>query len=125
MILGIGLDLVELPRFTAVLERHGARFEDRVFTPGERRVGGGEGARTLSLAARFAAKEACMKALGTGWGQGVGFTQIEVLRGSNGEPTLRLHGAAEQAARRLGVKRTLVSLSHQPGVAGAMVVLEG
>ncbi len=125
MILGIGLDLVELPRFRAALERHGARFESRVFTPAEREVGGSGSARLLSLAARFAAKEACMKALGTGWGQGVGFTQIEVVRGARGEPSLVLHGVAREVARRLGVQRTHVSLSHQPGAAAAVVVLEG
>ena len=125
MIVGLGLDLVETTRFEAALRRHGGRFERRVFTPRELSDCAGRGDRVQMLAARFAAKEACLKALGTGWSGGLGFRQVEVARVEGGRPDLRLSGRAEERARALGMRRALVSLTHQPGAAAAVVVLEG
>jgi holo-[acyl-carrier protein] synthase len=81
--------------------------------------------RVQALAARFAAKEACLKALGTGWSQGLSLKQVEVIRLEGGRPELKLHRAAAARAKELGVTRMLVSLTHQPGAAAAVVVLEG
>jgi holo-[acyl-carrier protein] synthase len=125
MILGIGVDIVEVGRMRRALKRHGQRLEQRVFTPAERSDCAGRADQDLALAARFAAKEACLKALGTGWAEGLSFRQVEVNRGRDGRPTLRLHGAAAALADRRGVTATHVSLSHQPSVAVAVVVLEG
>ena len=125
MVVGVGLDLVEIERIAHVLATRGARFEARVFTPDEVRVCGSRTDRVRALAARFAAKEACLKALGTGMAEGLALRQVEVVRGPNGRPDLRLHGAARARADALGVRRMHVSLTHQDTVAGAVVVLEG
>ena len=125
MILGLGIDVIEVARVTNALGKYGERIENRVFTPGERSDCSRRVDRDLALAARFAAKEACLKALGTGWAGGVSFRQVEVRRDAAGRPSLRLHGRAAEEARRLGVTEIHVSLSHQPGVAVAVVVLEG
>ena len=124
MILGLGIDLMETERFAAALERHGERFEERVFTPRERADCSGRADRLQGLAARFAAKEACMKALGTGWSGGLAFRDVEVVRGSAGRPDLRLSGVAAERAATMGVRQVHVSLTHQPAAAAAVVVLE-
>lgn len=124
MVKGLGIDLVEIPRFAAALSRHGARLEARLFTPQERKDCASRADRTQALAARFAAKEAALKALGTGWSGGLGFCQIEIERGEQGAPILRLHGRAAARAAELGAARLHVSLSHQPGLAAAVVLLE-
>lgn len=124
MVLGLGIDVVEVDRLDRALKRHGERLERRVFTERERLDCRRRGDRVQALAARFAAKEACLKALGTGWAAGLGFRQIEVVRAASGDPRLRMHGAAAEHADRLGVKRCHVSLTHQPGVAAAVVLLE-
>jgi len=124
MIVGVGIDLVEVARLGRSLERHGERFARRVFTPAERRDCDGRADRVQALAARFAAKEAAMKALGTGWAAGVAFRQIEVVREPDGRPRLRLSGAARARFEALGGAAAHVSLSHQPSVASAVVVLE-
>ncbi len=125
MILGIGLDLLEVSRMARALEGHDSRFVTRVFTEDEDRDCQGRVDRAQALAARFAAKEACLKALGTGWSEGLSFQQVEVVKAAGGRPTIRLHGAARARAEALGVTRVHVSLTHQRGVAGAVVVLEG
>lgn len=125
MIVGIGLDLVETERVAKALGAHGERFEDRVFTATEKANCRGRADRIQALAARFAAKEACLKALGTGWSEGLSFRQVEVVPTEGGRPELRLSGAAASRAKDLGVKKVHVSLTHQPGIAGAVVVLEG
>ena len=94
MLIGVGIDIVEVPRFDAALRRHGKRFEERVFRSDELAACADRADRVLALAARFAAKEAFMKAIGTGWGQGLAFHQVEVRRARDGSPTIRLHGAA-------------------------------
>ena len=123
MIVGIGLDLVDLERLSALLDRHGEAFVRRVCVDGEARPSSGS-ARTAHLGGLFAAKEAAMKALGTGWAAGVGFRQIEVVRAPGGAPSLRLHGEAERRARAMGVERSHLTISHDGRTAAAVVVLE-
>jgi len=125
MIVGIGIDLVEVARMAKALRERGERFEERVFTPAERAECRDRADRVQALAARFAAKEACLKALGTGWSGGVAFRQVAVVRGAGGVPQIRLEGMAEARARALGVLRIHVSLTHEPGAAAAVVILEG
>lgn len=125
MIRGVGIDLLEVDRLAEALERYGERFEVRVFTDLERRQCAGRRDRVQALAARFAAKEACLKALGTGWSQGLSLIQVEVVRTEGGKPELRLHSAAAARAKDLGVTGMHVSLTHQPGAAAAVVMLEG
>jgi holo-[acyl-carrier protein] synthase len=121
---GLGIDLVETARIARALTRT-AGFEARVFTEGESAACAARGDRVQAPAARFAAKEACLKALGTGWAGGLGFRQVEVVRESSGSPAMRLHGAAAARAASLGVTRIHVSLTHQASAAAAVVVLEG
>jgi holo-[acyl-carrier protein] synthase len=125
MIRGVGIDLLETERLARALSGHGDRFEQRVFTEVERSQCRDRKDRIQALTARFAAKEACLKALGTGWAHGLSFRQIEVVRLPGGKPELRLSGAAAERARALGVTSIQVSLTHQPGAAAAVVVLEG
>ena len=125
MILGIGLDVVETAQIRRLLAAHGRSFEERVFTAAERAECAARADREQAFAARFAAKEACFKALGTGWSQGVSFLQVEVTRTDGGAPALRLSGRAAERARERGVRSMHVSLSHQGGIAAAAVILEG
>ncbi len=125
MIVGIGLDVVATAKIAQLLAELDARFEERVFTPAERNACMERADKADALAARFAAKEACFKALGTGWSQGVSFLQVEVQRADGGAPTLQLSGEAAARARARGVKHVHVSLSHSAGVAAAAVILEG
>lgn len=125
MIVGIGIDVLEVARMERLLAAHGERFERRVFTDLERAQCRGRGDRAQALAARFAAKEACLKALGTGWSGGVTLRQVEVVRTEGGSPRLRLSGEAARRTERAGVTAVWVSLTHQPGLAAAVVVLEG
>lgn len=124
MILGIGTDLVEVARVASMMERHGGRALDRIFTPAEAAHCRAAGRPAESFAARFAAKEAFFKALGTGWSEGMGWTDVEVVSLESGAPTLRLHGAARERAEAMGATRAHVSLTHTAEVAGAFVVLE-
>lgn len=123
-ILALGLDLVDLGRIAAALSRHGEAFVERFCRPGE--PAGREGAaRIAHLAGLFAAKEAVLKALGTGWAQGLGFQQVEILRAPSGAPTVRLHGRASERAAELGVTAIHLSITHERGHAAAVAVLEG
>ncbi len=124
MIVGIGLDVMETARLDRALSGHGDRFEKRVYTPAERAACAGRADRVRALAGRFAAKEACLKALGTGWSGGLKFEEVEVTAGTGGRPELQLSGKAAERARQLGARRIHVSLTHQPGLAAAVVVLE-
>ncbi|HZN55022.1 MAG TPA: holo-ACP synthase [Candidatus Polarisedimenticolaceae bacterium] len=124
MIVGLGIDVMEVERMASALREHGGRLEERVFTEAERAACASRADRVLALAARFAAKEACMKALGTGWAGGLGFRDVEVVREGEGAPRLVLSGEAARRAAGLGVVRSHVSLSHQPGLAAAVVILE-
>lgn len=124
MIVGIGLDLVGVERIRGVHARQGQRFLDRVYTADEQTYCLGFRDPAERLAARWAAKEACMKALGTGWAEGVGFADIAVASG-DGPPRLLLSGGAAARAQALGVARSHLTLTHSDGMAAAMVVLEG
>ena len=124
MILGVGLDLADPARIGRALSRHPS-LELRLFTEEERRVCRGASAPVLSFAARFAAKEAALKALGTGWSRGIKWTDVEVLGGEREPPRLFLTGKALEVMQTLGATRAHVSLSHEKTMAGAVVVLEG
>lgn len=125
MILGLGTDLVAVDRVRSALERHGERFSERVLTASEQALCRFRSDPALCVAARFAAKEAAAKALGTGIGQGVRLKDLEVVRESGQPPQLRLHGRAAAVAAELGILRTHLSLSDEPGYALATVVVEG
>jgi holo-[acyl-carrier protein] synthase len=125
VILGLGTDLVEVARISKSISTYGSKFTQRVFTEGERTYSESKANASERFAARFAAKEAAMKALGTGWGGGVSWTQIEVANDAEGKPVLLLCGAAKAAAEKLGVRRTWLSLTHTCQMAAAVVVLEG
>ncbi|MFN0131571.1 MAG: holo-ACP synthase [Phycisphaerales bacterium] len=117
-----GIDIVEVARIADMLNRHGERFLERCFTPDEVRQSAGRRRRHEHLAARFAAKEAAMKALGTGWSAAVAWTDIEVAAEPSGRPTLRLHRGAADLADRLGLHRWALSLSHTDSLAIASVI---
>ncbi len=119
--LAAGVDIVEISRIETMLERHGERFLQRVYTEGELTYAGG---RLSALAARWAAKEATAKALGTGIGQ-VGFREIEVVCDAQGKPELLLHGNAARLAQRLHLDQFALSLSHATDYAVAFVVAQG
>lgn len=120
MIVGLGVDVVDVARVEALLVRHGERFLARCFADREVLRPGDAG----HLAGLVAAKEATFKALGTGWDRGVGWRQVVVRRSEAGAPELELGDAARRRATALGVSRALVSISHDAGVAVAVVVLE-
>lgn len=119
MKLSTGIDLIEIERVNSVIERHGERFLNRIFTPRELQDCAG---RSESLAARFAAKEAAAKALGCGIGD-ISWQEVEVQRAENGQPRLHLTGKAKQFAKEQGFVQWSVSLSHSQNHAIAMVVL--
>lgn len=119
----LGLDLTEVDRIAGVLERHGERFLERVFRPGEIRTARRHPrAFAEHVAGRFAAKEAAMKALGLGW-RGIAFRDIEVGRDPRGKPMLAFHGRALERARALDVRLAEVSITHGRDVAAAVVAL--
>ena len=124
MIVGTGIDLAEVPRIAAAIERFGERFLHRVFTADEIRYCDSKANRFERYAARFAAKEAGLKAIGTGWGRGVFWTDIEVRREPGGRPTIAFHGKAADFAAKLGVKHASLSLTHTKETAMAQVILE-
>lgn len=126
MVIATGVDLAEIPRLErALAAAHGARLRDRVFTAGEQAYCESRGrSRVQSYAARFAAKEAVMKALGVGWGQHAGWHEIEVVRERGGPPRIVLSGSAAATARRCNIARLSLSLSHAAGLAIAFVVAE-
>ena len=124
MLLGTGVDIVEVDRIARSIERYGERFLHRVFTSGEIIYCRRKRAAAESFAARFAAKEAAAKALGTGIQHGIGWSEIEVRRLPGQRPTLEFSGRALQWATRLGVARTSLSLTHTAKLAIATVHLE-
>lgn len=124
MIIGTGIDIVEVPRVAAAIERFGERFLHRIFTDGEIRYCQSKANRVERFAARFAAKEAGMKALGTGWSHGVRWRDVEVQRQPGGRPTIVFHGRAAEIANKLGASRTAISLTHTASEAVAHVILE-
>lgn len=124
MIIGLGIDIAEIDRLAAAIERHGEHFLRRVFTPAEIAYCERHRDRAERYAGRFAAKEAAMKALGTGWRRGVRWVDVEVLRAPGGKPVLQLHGAAAEAAQKLGVKNAVLSITHSGNLALAEVIFE-
>jgi holo-[acyl-carrier protein] synthase len=124
-IVGIGLDLVELERLAAILSRHRDRFLERICRPGEVAPRSAPEALVQHLGGLFAAKEAVLKALGTGWGSGAWFRDVEIVRAAGEGPTVQLHDGALRRARELGVSRVHVSITHERGHAAAVAILEG
>ena len=124
MIVGSGVDVIEIPRIADVLARYGDKFCQRVYLPGEIRYCRSKKNAAESFAARFAAKEAAAKALGTGIQHGVAWRDIEVVRTASGRPTLLFHGRAAAIAGKLGVRNAVISLTHSRTEALAQVLLE-
>jgi holo-[acyl-carrier protein] synthase len=124
MIVGTGIDLAEVSRIRASFERFGDRFKNRVFTPAEIAYVERKANRFERYAARFAAKEAGMKAIGTGWKRGVTWQDFEVTNLPSGKPTLRFHGVAARVAEALRVKNIALSMTHTAETAMAQVILE-
>jgi len=124
MIVGSGIDLVEIERIQHAIERYGKRFLNRVYTAAEQAYCLRKRNSAESFAARFAAKEAGAKALGTGISFGVSWLEIEVVREPSGRPTIQFHGRAAQIATFLGVSRAALSITHTAQLAMASVVLE-
>lgn len=125
MIVGIGTDFAEVSRIRASIERYGARFIQRIFTPAEIAYVDRKANRFERYAARFAAKEAGMKAIGTGWSRGVRWQDFEVANKLSGEPTLRFHGVAAEIAAKRGMVNVVLTLTHTAEIAMAVVILEG
>jgi len=124
MIVGTGIDIAEVPRIAESIQRFGDRFLRRVFTEGEVNYCDSKANRVERYAARFAAKEAAMKALGTGWSRGVRWRDIEVVRHPGGRPTIEFHGKAAEFAGRLNARNVALSLPHTAEQAIASVILE-
>ena len=124
MIVGSGIDLMEIARIQQSVERFGKRFLDRVYTAAEQAYCMRKRNAAESLAARFAAKEAGAKALGTGISRGVSWLEIEVIREAGGRPTIRFHGRAGELAERMGVAQIALSITHTATLSMASVVLE-
>ena len=123
--IGVGVDLVEVSRVAAIIADKGARVFERLLTPDERAYCESRPDPATHVAVRLAAKEAVYKALqGTPAARGIGWREIEVTRGADGRPDVRLAGSAARRARELGVRQVLLSLSHTHQAAGAVVVLE-
>lgn len=124
MVLGLGTDLVDVPRIAHNIEQFGDKFTHRVFTAAERDYAESKANVYERFAARFAAKEAAMKALGTGLAAGISWTEIEVRNDASGKPSLHLDGVAQEIAAGMGVKRVSVSLTHTRQQACAVVIFE-
>ena len=124
MIVGTGIDIAEVSRIRKAIERFHVRFLQRIYTAGEIRYCDSKANRVERYAARFAAKEAAMKALGTGWNHGVRWRDCEVVRMPGGRPNIVFHGKAAEVAAQLGVKNSALSISHTVDQAIAQVILE-
>lgn len=122
-VVGVGVDLVEITRIQRSIEQHAERFLERVFTEQERAYAEDSPKRRYErYAARFAAKEAAFKVLGTGWRSGIGWTDVEVVSAPTGQPSLQVTGEAAKFADQLGIRSWLVSLSHTDSLAIATVL---
>ena len=124
MILGLGVDIAEVARVKAVIERRGELFLRRVYTPREREYCEQFRNKYERYAGRFAAKEAAMKALGTGWSRGVRWLDVEVVRQRGGRPTIALAGQAKKIAEEMAVRRIVLSITHTESQALAQVIFE-
>ena len=124
MICGIGIDVAEVDRIREAIERHGDRFISRIYTAAEIAYVERKANRFERYAARFAAKEAGMKAIGTGWKGGVRWQDFEVSNLPSGRPTLQFHGEAARVAGKLGVRNIALSITHTAAQGVAIVILE-
>lgn len=124
-VLGIGTDIVEVLRIARMIERHGELFISRVYTEHEIEYCATRKAATQHYAGRWAAKEAVLKALGTGWVRGISWRDIEVRNSAAGVPQVRLYGGARDVLERSGIERLHVSISHCRAYATAYAVAEG
>jgi len=125
MIIGCGIDVIQNDRIRESVEKFGDRFINRIYTEGEQAYCKNCANPAIHFAARFAAKEAAFKALGTGWAAGVKWKDVEVERLPSGKPQLHLHGEARTRAEAAGVNRLHVSLTHDQLVSCAVVIFEG
>ena len=123
-IIGIGNDLVKVSRIEKIIKRYGSRFLERVFTEAEIRYAAAKARPALHFAARFAAKEAFVKALGSGLRQGINWPDIEIINNDLGKPLFKLHNQARSAAQKLNNPTSWLSISHEQEFALAFVVLE-
>jgi len=117
-----GIDLVDCPRIEEMIERHGKRFIKRVFTAAERAYADSNRNGTEKLAGRFAAKEAVLKLLGTGWRGKIAWTDIEIVNSPTGRPIVNLSGEVEKIASQLGIKHISISITHTANFAIASAV---
>ncbi|MBD0363999.1 MAG: holo-ACP synthase [Coleofasciculus sp. C3-bin4] len=124
-IVGHGIDIVETRRIQELVERSGEHFEMECFTATERSMSALGAKRIEYLAGRFAAKEAVLKALGTGWSQGISRLEIEIQRLPSGEPSVVLHGECQEIAEELGITKWLLSISHTSSYAAASAIASG
>lgn len=124
-VIGIGTDIIEVERIASLLERHEDSFLDRVFTAEETRYCSQHKASSQHFAGRWAAKEAALKALGTGWAKGIQWTDIEVTNLAGGAPQIELHGAAREHAAEKGIREMKISISHCKSFAVACVIALG
>ncbi len=125
MIVGVGIDSVSIGRIARLIEKYGQRFLAKIFTEDEIAEGTGRRDSAQYFAARFAAREAFFKALGTGWGRGISLREVSVKREDSGRPQLSLSEKAREAVESLGASIAHISLSHEAGTAQAIVILEG
>lgn len=124
MIRGLGIDSIELARVRRVYTEYGARFLDRILTPYEKEYVARWADPVPRIAGRFAVKEACMKALGTGWGAGVRWRDIDVRRHPSGQPVVELHGRAKEICAALGGTVVHCTITHTDETAMAIVIIE-
>lgn len=125
MIIGIGIDIIEIKRIKSVIDRHGDYFYKRIFTEKEIEYCKGQKKNAiLHFAGRFTAKEAALKALGTGLAGGISWTDIEILNAVSGKPALTFSGVAKKFYDSLGGKKIFVSISHSKGYATSQVIIE-
>ena len=125
MIVGVGIDSVSISRIAGLIDRFGRRFLEKVFTENEISEGLERRNAAQYFAARFAAREAFFKALGTGWGRGIPLKEVSVAREESGRPRLSLSSRALEAAESRGTSISHLSLSHEADIAQAIVILEG
>ncbi len=120
-----GIDLVDCTRVQELVDKHGQRFLDRVFTPAEQQYSQRHRLQVERLSGRFAVKEAVMKMLGTGWQNGIAWTDIEVVNDPLGRPEVKLSGKVSEVAKDLGIEQVSVSITHTKGLAVASAIALG